>query len=365
MRNGNTFWPTDSAYLDVKPVLPLGTYLIGCHPMKGFYFEEADAFTPPKKIYGDTMTRVERVINTFDDRPNSTGVILCGEKGSGKTLLGKMLSIELAKRGVITLIVNSPFSGDAFNTLIQSVDQPAYVLFDEFEKVYHEDETQAALLTLFDGLFASKKLFGVTTNDKYKLSEFMLNRPGRFFYSFSYAGLDPDFIREYLTDRLADQSQTESFLRFASTFEVFNFDMLQALVEEMNRYDETVIEASKFVNVHQTWKRSDKYEIVDFRPVEPIENLVKVYEKVNRGNAFNPFSNSAYVYYDYMMYSADESGKVDKTSGYKDTETFCFEPTDIVTPFGEDDTIIFKNEEGLLIIKKVEESDKFDIRKYF
>ncbi|HRZ82907.1 MAG TPA: hypothetical protein P5069_10620, partial [Candidatus Hydrogenedentes bacterium] len=45
---------------------------------------------------------------------------------------------------------------EAFNTFMQAIEQPLVVLFDEFEKVY-DDQEQQALLTLLDGVYPSNK----------------------------------------------------------------------------------------------------------------------------------------------------------------------------------------------------------------
>jgi SpoVK/Ycf46/Vps4 family AAA+-type ATPase len=354
-RTGSSYWPTNDANLDIRKELPIGTYLVGVHPQRGYFLELIEDFSMPKKIYGDTEKRVQRVINTFNDRPGSTGIILAGEKGSGKTLLAKMLSTELAKDGVITIVVNAPYAGDGFNQLIQGIEQPAYVLFDEYEKVYSEPADQNALLTLFDGLFATKKLFGVTCNDKWKLSEFMRNRPGRFFYKFEYAGLDAGFIREYLKDNLNNAENVETFVRYASTYDAFNFDMLQALCEEMNRYDENVIDSAKYVNVEQAYGNKWSYDVVSVFLKKPIDNYIAPTDTFNGGRSFNPFSSPASLYYTYTFTSKD--GK----ESWEESDCIDFTPLDIKS-FTDDGGITYENEEAIVTVKR-HFDEKFDMSK--
>jgi hypothetical protein len=76
----------------------------------------------------------------------------------------------------------------------------------------------------------------------------MINRPGRFFYSLDYKGLDNEFIIDYCKVNLINASNTESVCKAGALFSKFNFDMLQAIVEEMNRYNETAAEVIKFLN---------------------------------------------------------------------------------------------------------------------
>ena len=100
-------------------------------PLNEFYFEQVDSFTISHKIYGNTLKNVDRIVNTFNQRPNSTGVMLNGEKGSGKTMMAKALSVKCAELGMPTIIINQAWVGDEFNTLIQSIEQPCVILFDE------------------------------------------------------------------------------------------------------------------------------------------------------------------------------------------------------------------------------------------
>lgn len=251
-QQGNVFFASATHDSTIPPTrLPLGTYSLKIS-MQGFYLEKVDDIEVSGKVYGDIVDRADRVIETFFDRPNGTGVLLQGDKGSGKTMLAKILSMKLREdHDTITIIVNTPFSGEAFNTFMMSIDQPTMVFCDEFEKVYDKKEDQSALLTLFDGVYPSKKLFVLTINDSLGISSMMKNRPGRLFYSMVYKGLEDRFIREYSLDNLKKELHPEidRILMFSQMFSSFNFDMLKGLIEEMNRYNEGVAKASKFLNI--------------------------------------------------------------------------------------------------------------------
>lgn len=214
-----------------------------------YFLTLMDAFEPSPKIYGKTPAQRERIINTFISRPQSTGVLLSGEKGSGKTLLAKELSCRMAAIGYPTIIINEPYSGDTFNSFIQSITTPALVMFDEFEKVYDREE-QEQMLTLLDGVFPSKKLFVLTCNDLTRTNDLIRNRPGRVFYHISYKGLEEEFIREYCLDTLLPEyhMHIDQLCSLASLFKSFNFDMLKALVEEINRYGDTPEQACEMLN---------------------------------------------------------------------------------------------------------------------
>ncbi len=291
VKQGSIFRSTDEENIKISKSLPVGTYSVGAD-MQGFYFEPMDDLTVEGKIYGDTTRKVERVMNTFNDRPNTTGIILQGEKGSGKTMFARLLSSKLLEQGVVTLVVNSPYAGEPFNTLINSIEQPCVVVFDEFEKVYSSDNQQK-LLTLLDGTGNSKKLYVVTCNDIYRVSEYMKNRPGRFFYSFSYNGLSPEFVREYCEDALDNKSRIESVVTFSGTFSKLNFDILKAIVEEMNRYDEPVSKAIEYLNATPMDQRF-KLELVGLQCVDKTVNVTRHEEMANYGGMVNPFTDTVH-----------------------------------------------------------------------
>ena len=229
LKNGNTFRVSSKEAMDLHEKLPAGNYTIAQDMMGNFYLEQIDDFEIPSKMYGNTLRHTGRIINTFWERPQQTGVLLNGEKGSGKTLLAKNISVELAKQDVPTIVINRDWKGDAFFKLLQDIDQPCVVLFDEFEKVYGRED-QEQILTLLDGVFGSKKLYILTCNDKYRIDSHMRNRPGRIFYLLDFKGLDTAFIREYCEDRLNNKQHIDQICGLTSIFGQFNFDMLKALV---------------------------------------------------------------------------------------------------------------------------------------
>ena len=233
--------------------IPSGNYIVCQNEQTGeFYLDKTDDFKPIKKLYGDYQKTINRIIDTFIARPAQTGVLLQGKKGSGKTLVAREVAIRLAnEHGIPTIMVNEHYHSTGFKQFIANIDQPCVVLFDEFEKVYKQ-EYQEKVLTLLDGTIQTKKLFFVTVNDMNKVDNNLVNRPGRMYYSLKYTGLEESFIREYLNDKLSDKEKIENTVIQTLLFTSFSFDMLQALVEEMNRYNEDAAEAIKILNLDPT-----------------------------------------------------------------------------------------------------------------
>lgn len=248
--------------MDLHEKLPIGNYTVKFDKMAGcFYLEQIDSFEIKGKIYGDTTRTANRILSTFADRTASTGVMLTGEKGSGKTLLAKMLAVKGAEIAIPTIVINEPWCGEGFNAFMQMIEQPTVILFDEFEKVY-DKEDQEKMLTLLDGVYPSKKLFILTCNDKWRVDSHMRNRPGRIFYSIDFKGLEQDFIIEYCNDNLKNTEHIDAICKIATMFDQFNFDMLKALIEEMNRYNETPQQSMRMLNAKPEFSGEAKYKVI-------------------------------------------------------------------------------------------------------
>jgi hypothetical protein len=345
LKQGSTYRVSKKEALDIQETLPAGNYVIKKNDMTGeLYLERIDSFEIKGKIYGDTEKRAKRILHSFEDRPSTTGVMLTGEKGSGKTLLAKMLSVKGYEKGYPTIVINQPWCGEAFNAFIQSIEQPVIVVFDEFEKVYDEHD-QELMLTLLDGVYPTKKLFVLTCNDKWRVNSHMRNRPGRIFYSLEYKGLSAEFIREYCEDNLKAVEHIDKIVGIAGTFDQFNFDMLKALVEEMNRFGETPQEAMEMLNTKPEYGSESRYKVKLIMDGEEVkENNFE--EKEWQGNPLNKR-----VHINYKLYEKDDEGDLDWN-----WDGVVFEPAHLKKIDENGTKYIFANSDGAqLVLTKVKE----------
>jgi len=221
--------------------LPARTYIIRFAKLSGFYLDEySDIDVAEDRIYGNHVQKAQKVLRSFGQFGRNLGVILSGNKGIGKSLFARLLSGEALKNDIPVIIVDKYISGIA--SYIETIDQNIMVLFDEFDKTFGdvkvpdgEVEAQAALLGLFDGITSGKKLFVITCNDIRKLSDFIVNRPGRFHYHFRFEYPSAEEIKTYLYDKLdkSRHSEIEHIIAFSRKVDL-NYDCLRAIAFEIN-----------------------------------------------------------------------------------------------------------------------------------
>ena len=242
------------------PILPGGNYDIRFNQQMGFfYLEKLPNYTLDFKLYDNLESKADRILNTFLDRPFTTGVLLNGIKGTGKSLLARCVCFKAAAMGIPTLLVGAPFAGSGFNDFIGSISQPAILFFDEFEKIYSnsrdlDDEgsnqgPQEGLLSLFDGTVQTKKLMLTTVNEMFRVGDYFKNRPGRMYYNYEFSGLSEAAVREFTQDNLKYPEKVEDVVQLRNLFTNLTYDMLRAVIEEMNRYGEGAKEVMRVLNV--------------------------------------------------------------------------------------------------------------------
>lgn len=226
--------------MKVYDYLPPQVYKINFSQNDGFSLSIAPEVKIKEKIYGSHEQKAVKVLNFFSHSNRNLGVILSGEKGIGKSLFAKLL-IEKAitENNLPVIIVNSNFNRLA--DYINSIEQEVMVVFDEFEKIFKDEEfsnSQNNLLSLFDGLSSGKKLFVITCNEIENLSKYLLGRPGRFHYHFRFKCPRPQEIKEYLLDQLKLE-QSEKYKAINKVIELskrikLSYDILRAIATELN-----------------------------------------------------------------------------------------------------------------------------------
>lgn len=247
---------TETLLDELKPAI----YTLCFSPMSGFYLQhKKDRFEVPSEIYGSANKKVNKVLSAYEHRSVSTGVMLTGDKGSGKTMLSSIVCNKMIDKGLPVILIEDSFSGSGFLEILDNIGE-SVLFFDEFGKTFAQrsdefgneiDNPQQNLLSLFDGANSTKRLIIITENETELINGYMKNRPGRLLYHFRYNKLEEDVIREYCKSKnIDDGSINELVYRRDTSFE-FSFDVLKAIVEEYLRTGESIQEVCDDLNIER------------------------------------------------------------------------------------------------------------------
>jgi len=251
--------------------LPAGIYTVRFNQLKGFYFEiTKNKLVIPSKIYGSVESRVNKCLTVYRDRSASTGILLTGDKGTGKSLLMSMLANKaISVLDMPVLLIKEAFAGTQFTSFIETIGE-CCLIFDEFGKVYssgsnHDEEnsvSQTALLSLMDGVDKTKRLIILSENREFDINEFILNRPSRVYYHFRYHKLDEKSINDYCKDFNVGGEVAKDIIDLSRRSRIFSFDMLQSIVEEHLRFGSDVEEITQDLNIDVREEAGPKLEIL-------------------------------------------------------------------------------------------------------
>lgn len=220
--------------------LPAKTYVIEYDQMKGpMLIARPDLVVGDEKVYGNCIDKVEKVMQSYKVAANRNfGVLLSGQKGSGKSLFVRMLGEKAIENGMPVIVADKNVPG--LSRLISSIEQDCVVVFDEFEKKFRISEdfenAQDDLLSLLDGLDGGHKLFVATCNELNRVSSYMINRPGRFHYHIQIGAPSKEEIEQYMKDNVLPEyhGELDSVVRLASAL-VMPYDHLRAIAFELNQ----------------------------------------------------------------------------------------------------------------------------------
>lgn len=246
-----------NSYNDLEPL----TYTVNDSD-SGLCLSIVDNFEIPAKIYGTAVEDADRFLTTFNNRSGNLGVLLVGDKGSGKTLTAKnTATVGREKFKLPTLLINESINGNLLGPFLSSINCECIIIFDEFEKNYKirnsEEKAinhQHSLLTVLDGVYSGKKMFILTCNDIHKIDDHFINRPGRIYYYKNYSSVCKKFIEDYIEDNLTKCASDDFKKNLINKVKIIqmNFDSLKAIVEESNiYYDKPIDWILKDMNIGQ------------------------------------------------------------------------------------------------------------------
>lgn len=247
--------------VQTHPSLPLGTYRVTFSPKDGFsLLSIPDLSIGTERIYGDRSDRVNKIFKTFKRADRGVGALISGDKGQGKSLFLRMVAERALAEGMPVILISEDFDGLA--DFLSSLDE-CLVIFDEFEKIFHNgrrgrDEFESGnrqnqFLGLFDGQSSTKRIYCISVNDIDYLSNYIVNRPGRFHYHFRFDYPGPEEVRAYLREQAptANPDEIEAAALFSREVNL-PYDYLRAIAFEISEPEATFAEIIRDLNIKAT-----------------------------------------------------------------------------------------------------------------
>ena len=209
-----------------------GVFLVERDPIKeqNLYFTQED-----EKF-------INCVLNHASRSEKTTGVLLCGLKGSGKTAMAK----HIAKKSGMPVIVGNPGLGiNRLKDFCTRIHQNVCIILDEFEKEWDSSET----LTFLDGVQdGCKRLVLMTCNNKNDLSDYLFDRCSRIRYHRDFYGVNEDVVNK-LVENICGKEDKELANYIYSKFKVLSYDNIVSFLDELTHSDDTKEDVLKFMNI--------------------------------------------------------------------------------------------------------------------
>jgi hypothetical protein len=226
-------------------------------------------FTLPTLRFGNHKNYVKQITSTYSRDGLNNGVLAVGAKGSGKSMLAEEIGNWLINQDVPVILVDEPMSSQKLSLIIRAVG-PCMVYFDEFGKVFDDDDKRQALLPLFSDTSFTGVMFIATGNDADEFSDYLWNRPQRFRYCINYeGGIGFDVLDDVLkTMQVAPELHAAFHLYLRSEHSALNMDALLCVVRESAGFTDvnalaTHLEILNVPSFPRTLWNISKVEILD------------------------------------------------------------------------------------------------------
>lgn len=212
-------------------------------------FTENGKLNLPNKIYElpeDKLFKT-RVLNNFNSNDKSVGIMLAGTKGTGKTMLAKVIAKE---SNLPIIIVDSQYPANRLVTFFKQFTTPVCVIFDEIEKNFNTE----FMLDFLDGVEkTTKKLVLMTCNELHRISEYLQDRCSRVRYVRKYSPSDNlAFLPMLIEDKqIKNAKEVEEFVK--TKFTLPSIDNINAFLDEVKELEDEDISLNdiiKYMNIN-------------------------------------------------------------------------------------------------------------------
>ena len=239
------------------------------------YFEEDGSLNLPAKVYltDDDKIFIKRVNNYFEKTSKlSTGVMLSGIKGTGKTVMAKVIA---QNSGLPVIVVNEDFPTSKINDFFCKFSHPVVVIFDEVDKHWDTED----LLGWLDGVQTNaKKLVLFTCNNEDRVNSYLKDRCSRVRYNRHFEANDnARFLKEILKDKgIAENEIEETYNFIVANFNLLSIDNILSFIDEKLMFSELsnddILKDMNIVNKNNKKRNIDSSSEVTTLEFDPDED---------------------------------------------------------------------------------------------
>lgn len=220
--------------IETKDTLPAAIYTINFNQMEGFSLTQREPMTIEDKIYGAHKIKLEKVIKAYKNPAlnRSLGILLTGDKGLGKSFFLRDVADTMVNHGYPVILCDSTYPN--LCGFLESIKQECMILFDEYEK-HFDKGAQNEMLSLFDGTSSNKKMYCISANSYRSLSDYLIDRPGRFHYHIRFTYPTSEEVEAYMHDTIAKEyhDEIQRVVNYTRVIKL-NYDCLRAIAFEIN-----------------------------------------------------------------------------------------------------------------------------------
>lgn len=212
------------------------------------YLKENGSLNLPNKLYTTKIDDefVNRVLISYtNSSSNTTGVLLYGKKGTGKSICAKRIAKE---SNLPIIIVSDNYYSSYLVHFFKQFNQEVCIIFDELEKNCRYWDT-SQILKFLDGIESTcKKLVLFTCNNIDSLNENLFDRCSRIRYIREYTYDDNKEIIDIIAKERDIPKKTLEYIY--NTVNVLSIDNCISIFNEMEIFPTLSIEeVIKYMNI--------------------------------------------------------------------------------------------------------------------
>lgn len=195
------------------------------------YFEEDGLLSLPAKVYTTKSDDVFiKRVNTYFQKTSklSTGVMLSGIKGTGKTVMAKVIA---KNSNLPIIVVDEDYPAGRINDFFRKFETPVTIIFDEVDKHWDTED----LLGWLDGVQTNaKKLVLFTCNNEDGVNDYLKDRCSRVRYIRHFEANDnARFLREILRDKgIAEDKIEDTYTFIVNNLGLLSIDNILSFIDE-------------------------------------------------------------------------------------------------------------------------------------